>query len=99
MYVNGQEAISVTWDTGPGGKYIGHRPGDSDWIDISSYLKIGDNTLRFWVWNKAVYGAVSATFEVQVDGVPVISRNFEREDSSEGVKYDETVTLSLPKPR
>lgn len=99
MYVNGQEAISVSWGTGAGGKSIGHRSGDSGWIDITPYLKTGDNTFRFWVWNKAVYGAVSATFEVQVDGVPTISRNFKREDSSEGVKYDETVTLSLPKPR
>ena len=99
MYVNGQEAISVTWGTGPDGKHIGHRPGDSGWIDITPYLKTGDNVLRFWVWNKAVCCGVSGTFEVQVNGVPTISRNFEKQDSTAGVKYDETVTLSLPKPQ
>ena len=99
MYVNGKEVVSVTGGTGRGGTYIGHRPGDSGWVDITSYLKIGDNILRFWVWNKAVYGAVSATFEVQVNGVPAISRNFQKQDSTAGVKYDETVILSLPNPR
>ena len=99
MYVNGKEAVSVTWGTGRGGTYIGHRPSDSGWVDIISYLKIGDNILRFWVWNKAVYGAVSVTFEVQVNGVPAISRNFQKQDSTAGVKYDETAILSLPNPR
>lgn len=98
MYVNGQEAINITWGTGPGGKSIGHRPGDSGWIDITPYLETGDNILRFWVWNEAIYGAVSGTFKVQVDDVLAISRNFEKQDSTAGVKYDETLTLSLPQP-
>jgi len=96
MYVNNREVIAIRWGKGQGGKRIGHRPGDSGWIDISPYMVKGENTFRFWVWNKRICCSVSGTFEVKVNGVSTITRKFAQKDSSEGVKYDETVRLNLP---
>lgn len=96
MYVNNREVIAIRWGKGQGGKRIGHRPGDSGWIDISPYMVKGKNTVRFWVWNKRICCSVSGTFEVKVNGVSTIARKFAQKDSSEGVKYDETVRLNLP---
>lgn len=95
IYVNGASVVDVRWGEGEGGVYIGHKPGDSGWVDVSDLVNRGDNEFRFWLWNKAVCCGVSATFEIEVDGAVVVTRVFQKADSTEGVKYTETIILTL----
>ncbi len=96
MYVNDKEAITNAWGEGENGKSIGHRAGDSGWVDITSYVHKGINKFRFWVWNNPGCCDVSGKFEVVANGKVVITRDFYRKDSSPGVKYDETFEIELP---
>lgn len=97
LYVNDREAIKTEFGKGAGGRSIGRRPGDSGWVDITSYFQPGKNELRFWVWNASGCCDVSGRFEVKKNDVPTVSRNFQRREETEGVKYNEKVFLSLPK--
>lgn len=95
IYVNGKEAVSTAWGKGEGGSPIGHHPGHSGWVDITNQMHAGTNQIRLWVWNAAGCCGVSGTFEVTINDAAAISRVFQKQDSQEGVKYDETVPLIL----
>lgn len=96
LYVNGAEGIRTAWGKGEGGRAVGHRAGDSGWVDITDRLHPGPNELRFWVRNASGCCNVSGTFEVRINNIVAVSRVFQRQDSQAGVKYDETVPLVLP---
>jgi hypothetical protein len=93
VYVNGVNTAETSWGKGPGNTDIGHKAGDTGWVDVSKYIKKGENAFRFWVWNGAYCCGVSGTFEIKVEKEIKITRTFEKTDSTEGVKYDETVRL------
>ena len=95
IYINGAIAVETAWGLGPGGVSVGHQSGDSGWVDVTDKINDGNNTFRFWVWNKAVCCGTGGTFEIKVRGEIVISREFHEQDSTEGVKYDETVTFDF----
>lgn len=95
IYINGSIVVETAWGLGEGGEYVGHQAGDSGWVDVTDSINDGNNTFRFWVWNKAVCCGTGGTFEISVDDEIVITREFHEQDSTEGVKYDETVTFDF----
>jgi len=96
LYVNGKEVIRTEWGKGEGGRSVGRQPGNSGWVDITDHLHPGTNELRLWVWNARGCCGVSGTFEVRINNTPTISRVFKRKDSQSGVKYNETLSFTLP---
>ena len=94
VYVNDILFEITLWGDDPAGGYNGQRPGDSYWKDANPLIQEGDNTFRFLLVPQAKYGSKSsATFEVWVDGVQVITRSFATQDINETI--EETVTLSF----
>jgi TolB-like protein len=95
MYVNGKESILVRWGQGENGTSIGHRPGESGWVDISDYFSKGKNDVRMTVWNNPGCCDVAGAFQVKVDDELIVDRKFRRRDSSQGMKYDEKAQVNL----
>jgi len=95
IYINGSLAVETAWGLGPGGVSVGHQAGDSGWVEVTDKIYDGYNTFRFYVWNKAVCCGTGGTFEIKVGDEIVITREFHEQDSTSGVKYDETVIFDF----
>jgi formylglycine-generating enzyme required for sulfatase activity len=95
ILVNGQVAVHGYWGRGEHGAQIGHHPGFTEWVEITALCRRGANAFRFWVWNAAIPGTSSATFEVRVNNKIVLRKVFFVNDSSQGVKFDRTFDLHL----
>jgi hypothetical protein len=98
MYINDLPVYRASWGyfgVEPAWRSVGHQPGASGVIDITSALATGSNTLRFELWNRAVCCGVSLSVEVSENDEVVVSDAFSIQDSTEGVKYDETFTITV----
>ncbi len=95
IYLAEKTIAEGQYGKGPGGIAVGNRPGHTEKIDIGNYLHRGQNSLRFEVWNKSVCCGVSGTFRIYDGNQLLIEKKFSRKDSSEGVKYNETVTIRV----
>lgn len=97
LRINGEPLYKAKWGyhgTEPNWYYFGHKPGDSGEFEITSDLVPGDNSLRFTLWNEAVCCSASLSIEVKKDGVTIFTDSFFKSDSSSGIKYDNTITVT-----
>jgi hypothetical protein len=94
IFINGREAVSGNWGRGKNGEPIGHRPGDTDWVDVSVHFRKGRNEVRFWVWNEPGCCDVSATFQLKVGEKVILIDRIDEQDSTSGVKFDKTYVVS-----
>ena len=93
VYLNGEVVLTRAWGEGEGGVDIGHLPGRSEVFDITESMRLGLNQLRFVVWNDALCCGVAGFLTVWVGDEVVYEGGIEEEDSTEGVKFDDTFTL------
>ena len=95
IFMNGREALAGKWGIGDKGTPIGHKPGHTGTVDVTDYFHKGDNEVRFWLWNEPIPGGVSAKFEISANGKLLLYKYFYQEDSTAGVKFDETYIVIL----
>jgi hypothetical protein len=98
LYINGIVTYKARWGhrgKEPGWEYFGHRPGDSQEIDITDDLRPRTNTLRFTLWNVQVCCYTSLTIDVVLGGEILFHDSLSRADSSSGTKYDKTITINM----
>jgi len=98
LYVNDRPVYKAKWGhygVEPSWNSFGHKPGDSGEQDITSMLKAGINSLRFELWNEAVCCGTSVSVEVRKDNIVIFSDTFSKQDSSSGVKYNKTFTITI----
>lgn len=98
LYVNGQLFFTAKWayfGVEPSWYYVAHQQGDSGWFDITPLLVPGDNSLRFTLWNKQVCCSARITVEVKKDEETIFFDSFNKTDSSEGIKYDKTISINF----
>ncbi|MCA9994210.1 MAG: hypothetical protein KDE56_00600 [Anaerolineales bacterium] len=96
LYINGNLAYKAQWgQSGVEGNwnYFGHKAGDSGEIDVTSLLKLGQNSLRFELWNKAICCGVSLSIEIKENGEIIASDSYSIQDSGSGIKYDKTFSV------
>ena len=74
----------------------GHSPGDSGEIYITPFLREGENTIRFEIWNVRVCCGVSLSVELRRDNVVQFFDSSAERDSSEGVKWRGAFVLVVP---
>jgi hypothetical protein len=97
LYINGLELYKAKWGysgTEPGWQYVGDQPGDSGVIDITSHLISGKNALRFTLWNEQICCTASLAIEIKRNDQTLFYDSFDIQDSSSGIKYDETFIIS-----
>jgi len=101
LYINGELLYKAQWGyygTEPDWEYIAHQPGDSGEIDITSDLVTGDNSLRFTLWNEQICCYTSLSIDVKENGVLIFSDSIYESDSSSGIKYDNTINITIAEP-
>jgi outer membrane protein assembly factor BamD (BamD/ComL family) len=94
-YVNGEKVLEIKWGIGPNGSSVGNRPGYSDWVEITPYIRSGKNTLRFTLWNAAIVGGWCYKFELKKENNIIYNKSDGRNrDSSQGIKFDDTIEIN-----
>ena len=103
LYVNGQAIFKSRWGIqgpieGAAGVDAEHTPGgrqgNSGPIDITRFLRPGQNALRITLWNiESEEGAVSLTVVVQQGDRTIYSHSFSRDDPHAGMRFDHTVMV------
>jgi hypothetical protein len=78
----GHRGVEPTWIA------IGHRPGDSEWADVTSQLPTGTSSLHVRLTNDAICCYASLDVDVEVAGTIVWSDHFEVSDSTAGIKHE-----------
>lgn len=98
LYINDVPQYTAKWGmfgTEPNWKEIGHKPGDSGEIDLTTSLNKGSNELRFVLWNEQGCCGVSVTIEVKEGDKVIYLDEIKEEDSSAGIKYDKTLSIDF----
>ena len=95
-YLNGSTLLQSKYGLGPAGANIGNQPGQTGIVDITEKMQTGLNQFRFTVWNAPTQGYVRGSFVLRVDGKVIYENGIQREDSSEGVKFDDRYLVTWP---
>ncbi len=99
LYINDRVAYKAKYThygVEPDWYYIGHKRGDSGELDITSMLRTGTNSLRFELWNDPVCCETALSIQIKKDHKVIFSDDFYEGDSSSGIKYNKTVTITIP---
>lgn len=100
LRINGQLVAEARW--GRHGaqrqdwKSIGHKPGDSGWVALNTYLVSGENLVEIQLWNNKGCCSTRLTAIVKEEDDVIFERKLDRRDSTEGVKMQESLTIEMP---
>jgi hypothetical protein len=98
VYLNDTIILAGAWGMGEDGIAIGHQPGYTGEVDITHLLRPGENRFRFVVWNAAACCSVSGFFRVRISGYSIYNDGVSATDSTEGIRFDDTVVWDWDGP-
>jgi hypothetical protein len=61
-------------------------------------VRAGSNKFRFVIWNESGPFRTSGLFTLTVDGKTIYQKGIDKQDSTEGTKFDDTFSLKLEAP-